>query len=278
LAVTFTDTSTGSITNQFWSFGDGGSTNVNTNNVVYTYNTAGVFTVTEIVSGPDGSSTNTRPNYIIVLTPPPVASFTAAATNGIAPLSVTFTDTSTGLISNWSWNFGDGGTTNLATNAVVHAYNTAGVYTVTEIVSGPGGSSTNTRPNYILVLTPFQGWQIQYFGNTNNPNAAPAADADGTGQNNLFKFVAGLDPTNPASVFLLTIISDTNQPNAQDLQFMPTVGGRTYTPQFNTDLVNGVWLPLTMYTGPVTNGSQISVTDTNPLPPQEFYRIDISLP
>ena len=103
-----------------------------------------------------------------------------------------------------------------------------------------------------------------------------AADADGTGQNNLFKFVAGLDPTNPASVFLLTIISTTNQPNAQDLQILPMVGGRTYTPQFNTDLVNGVWSPLATYTGPVTNGNQISVTDTNPLPPQEFSSVSAS--
>jgi hypothetical protein len=54
--------------------------------------------------------------------------------------------------------------------------------------------------------------------------------------------------------------------------------GRTYTPQFSTDLVSGVWFPLTTSTGPVTNGNQISVTDTNPLSPQEFYRISISLP
>ena len=237
---------------------------------------AGGFTNTVVFTTANGgNATNTVTGAGAVA---PVASFTAAPTNGIAPLSVAFTDTSTGSITNWSWNFGDGGTTNLATNAVVYTYNTAGVYTVSEIVTGPGGSSTNTRPNYIVVLTPFQGWQIRYFISTNNPNAAPTADADGTGQNNLFKFVAGLDPTNPASVFVLTIIGDTNQPNAQDLQFLPMVEGRTYTPQFNTDLVNGVWLPLATDTGPVTNGSQISVTDTNPLPPQEFYRIEISLP
>ncbi len=278
LAVTFTNISSGTLTNCFWDFGDGETSNTLAATVLHTYNVAGTDTVTLIASGPLGSTTNTQPNYITVMTPAPVAGFTAAPTNGIAPLSVTFTDASTGSITNWFWNFGDGGTTNLATNSAVYAYNTAGVYTVSEIVTGPGGSSTNTRPNYIVVLTLFQGWQIQYFGSTNNPNAAPTVDADGTGQDNLFKFVAGLDPTNPESVFLLTIITDTNQPNAQDLQFLPMAGGRTYTPQFNTDLVNGVWLPLTTSTGPVTNGNQISVTDTNPLSPQEFYRISISVP
>lgn len=275
LTVTFTDTSTGSITNRFWNFGDGGMTNVATNTVVYTYNTVGVYAVTEIVTGPSGSSTDTVANYVTVLTPPPVASFTATPTNGTAPLSVTFTDTSTGSITNWFWSFGDGWTATLLTDGVVYVYNTAGVYTVTEIVTGPGGSSTNTQASYITALTPFQGWQIQYFGSTNNPNAATTADADGTGQNNLFKFVAGLDPTNPSSVFLLTI---TNQQPYQVLQFEPMVGSRTYTPQFNTDLVNGVWSALTTFTGPVTNGNQISVTDTNPLSPNEFYRIEISLP
>jgi PKD repeat protein len=191
---------------------------------------------------------------------------------------VTFTDTSTGSITNHFWNFGDGGTTNVSTNEVVYTYDTAGVYTVSEIVTGSGGSSTNTQPNYITVLTPFQGWQIQYFGSTNNPNAAAGVDADGTGQNNLFKFVAGLNPTNPSSVFVLAIFSDTNQPANQDLQFLPVVGGRAYTPQFTTDLVDAVWSPLTTYTVLATNTNQFTITDTNAFSPQEFYRIQISLP
>jgi hypothetical protein len=28
----------------------------------------------------------------------------------------------------------------------------------------------------------------------------------------------------------------------------------------------------------LTNGNQVAITDTNPIPPQEFYRIGISLP
>ncbi len=83
---------------------------------------------------------------------PPAASFAAAPTNGFAPLPVTFTDTSTGSINNWSWNFGDGGTTNLATSNVVYTYKTGGVFTVTEIVTGPGGVSSNVLPSYIIVV------------------------------------------------------------------------------------------------------------------------------
>src|SRR5579862_9536049 len=83
----------------------------------------------------------------------PVASFSGSPANGCAPLIVTFTDTSTGLITNRFWSFGDGGTTNLATNSVVYAYNTVSVYTVSEIVTGPYGVSTNMQPNYIKVVS-----------------------------------------------------------------------------------------------------------------------------
>ena len=155
LPVTFTDTSSGIITNWSWTFGDGGMTNLTTAGVAHTYNTQGIYSVTEIVTGPGGSSTNTASNYITVLPPtPPSAGFFASPTNGPAALPVTFTDTSSGSITNWSWTFGDGSMTNLTTAGVAHTYNTQGVYSVTEIVTGPGGSSTNTASNYITVLPP----------------------------------------------------------------------------------------------------------------------------
>jgi hypothetical protein len=128
-------------------------------------------------------------------------------------------------------------------------------------------------------------WRAQYFplvppgdGSRTNGSSCATCDADGTGQDNLFKYVAGLDPTNPASVFVLNVSSATNQFQAMNLNFNPLAQGRTYTPEFNTNLVSGVWLPLTTYSGFLTNGNQVTITDTNPIPPQEFYRIGISLP
>ena len=87
--------------------------------------------------------------------PPPVASFTATPTNGIRPLAVTFTDTSSGSITNLLWNFGDGQTTNtLAGVVVTHNYQTNGTYTVSLKASGPGGGNTNTQLNSVTVLIP----------------------------------------------------------------------------------------------------------------------------
>ena len=83
---------------------------------------------------------------------PPTASFTGSPTNMFAGQSVVFTDASTGNITNWLWNFGDGqSVTNNSGANVTHAYAAGGTYTVSLIVSGSGGSNTNTQTGYIVV-------------------------------------------------------------------------------------------------------------------------------
>lgn len=68
LAVTFTDTSTRTITNRFWNFGNGTTTNTTATSLTMNY-APGVYTVTLIVSGPLGSGTNAQINVIRSLTP-----------------------------------------------------------------------------------------------------------------------------------------------------------------------------------------------------------------
>jgi PKD repeat protein len=67
---------------------------------------------------------------------------------------VTFRDVSTGSITNRYWQFGDGGVTNTTATTVLHNYATAGTNTVSLIVSGPGGASTNAEPGLIVVEPP----------------------------------------------------------------------------------------------------------------------------
>ncbi len=68
LLVSFTDTSTGTITARSWDFGDGATSTLQ--NPTHSY-AAGTYTVSLTVSGPDGSNTITKPNLIAVTTPPP---------------------------------------------------------------------------------------------------------------------------------------------------------------------------------------------------------------
>jgi len=90
----------------------------------------------------------------LIVTVPTEASFTASPTNGFAPLTVTFTDTSSGTITNRFWDFGDATTTNTLATTVNHTYETNCTYTVQLIVSGPIGVSTNSQVDYIIVAAP----------------------------------------------------------------------------------------------------------------------------
>jgi PKD repeat protein/sugar lactone lactonase YvrE len=79
----------------------------------------------------------------------PVAAFTVSRNEGTAPLTVRFTDTSTGSPTSWHWDFGDG-TTRTERNPV-HVYNEPGTYDVTLTVRRGMESHKTTRPGYIVV-------------------------------------------------------------------------------------------------------------------------------
>ena len=83
---------------------------------------------------------------------PPVAEFTANVTTGTAPLVVQFTDLSMSLITSWSWNFGDSGTSS-AQNPV-RMYAIPGSYSVTLTVTNSSGTGSITKSGYIVVTPP----------------------------------------------------------------------------------------------------------------------------
>lgn len=86
--------------------------------------------------------------------PVPIPLFSATPQLGGAPLAVTFNDSSSGIISNRFWNFGDGHTTNTTQTNFVFVYSTPGTYNVALTVSSTYGTNTATRANYITVTNP----------------------------------------------------------------------------------------------------------------------------
>ncbi len=82
---------------------------------------------------------------------PPLASFTSTPHAGTAPLTVRFTDTSTGNPVGWLWTFGDNSTINSTMQHPVHTYTANGTYSVSLWVIGAGGTNTTTRVNSICV-------------------------------------------------------------------------------------------------------------------------------
>ncbi len=85
-------------------------------------------------------------------------------------------------------------------------------FTLTPILTDfEGFSITNTQPNLINALTPFQNWQENYFNCTDCTDAAMSAEPDGDGQDNLAEYLAGTDPTSSESA--LRSISLSRQSN-----------------------------------------------------------------
>jgi PKD repeat protein len=80
----------------------------------------------------------------------PTAEFSATPTTGLAPLGVQFTDKSTGNVTSWLWDFGDGKTS--TAHNPTNTYIKEGKYTVELTVSGPCGEDTETKVKYISVL------------------------------------------------------------------------------------------------------------------------------
>ncbi|MCK4235612.1 MAG: PKD domain-containing protein, partial [Candidatus Krumholzibacteria bacterium] len=81
---------------------------------------------------------------------PPVADFEGDPRSGYAPLTVSFTDKSTGNPTSWSWDFGDG----VGTSTEQHPsyeYTAIGAYTVTLIAFNSYGSDTEEKVDYITV-------------------------------------------------------------------------------------------------------------------------------
>jgi hypothetical protein len=118
-------------------------------------------------------------------------------------------------------------------------------------------------------------WQVQYFGQPPNPLAGPNADADGTGQTNLFKFVAGLNPLD-GSRFTLSVQRVSGQPSQRNLVFQPLVSGRTYDVEFSIGLTTPNWQLLTGSTQS-DNGATRTVTDPSAAAPK-YYHVKISKP
>src|SRR5207247_1318213 len=114
LTCSFTDRSTdpdGSVIGWQWNFGDGATSN--SRNPSHPYGAGGDYTVTLTVTDDPGASSAPVTHTVSPRAPnqPPTAAFTSSCSG----LTCSFTDQSTdpdGSVIGWSWNFGDGATSN----------------------------------------------------------------------------------------------------------------------------------------------------------------------
>ncbi|WOF17153.1 PKD domain-containing protein [Methanoplanus sp. FWC-SCC4] len=148
LPVTVTDTTIGRHETD-WNWGDGTDTS-SVNPGSHTYQTSGTYTLRLTVTR--DSSTSTYSRYVVVKEPDVTAAFSANITKGIAPLTVEFTDESSGDIDSWEWEIvGDGFSTTRTDENFVYTFEKADTYTVLLRASGTGGTDTEEKKDYITV-------------------------------------------------------------------------------------------------------------------------------
>ena len=155
LGVRFTDQSSvyidgdfeAEITEWHWNFGDG-STSIE-RNPTHSFTNPGTYTVSlRVVDSSGNEHTQSKESFITVGTPELLnAEFSAMNRLGSVKTVVNFLDQSSGDVTEWLWDFGDGTTSDLQNPT--HVYSSIGTYDVTLTVSGPQGSDIISKAGYI---------------------------------------------------------------------------------------------------------------------------------
>jgi PKD repeat protein len=123
-----------------------------TQNPSYTYNTSGTYTVKLRATNAYGYDEEIKTDYINVTVPTTLtANFVGSPTSGNAPLTVYFTDLSSGNPTSWVYDFGDGISSIWEQNPS-HTYSQPGNYTVMLAVSDAElNVGYEVKSNYITV-------------------------------------------------------------------------------------------------------------------------------
>jgi PKD repeat protein len=139
-----------------WQFGTGSGASGMV--VKKTYNTAGSYTVSLTVTD-DAGNTNTATQAVEVGTSSPgglAAAFTFSPTAPLEDSVVNFnatTSTSADPITNYKWDFGDGGTASTASKTATHTFADPGTYVVTLTIRDSKGRTATTTKN-VAVTAP----------------------------------------------------------------------------------------------------------------------------
>ena len=155
LSVSFKDASTNTPLYWSWDFGNGQTSTLQNPSV--NYSAPGTYTVTLIARNKSGADAIRKSDYITVF-PYPKADFTSNLTLACAPTNVQFTDQSTsgqGAITSWSWDFGDGATSDQPSPS--HVYSQTGYFNVTLKVMNSGGCSNAVgKGRYLRIVDGIQ--------------------------------------------------------------------------------------------------------------------------
>ncbi len=148
-------TNVGEVATWSWSFGDGGTSNLQ--NPTHTYEVAGTFDVILSIETTDGCFASVT--HSVDINPLPTANFAHTGPSCLND-TVYFSNLSSspnGLIETWVWDFGDGNeiTINAPDNPnVEHMYTNEGTFDVVLTVTDAEGCENNVTKQVVIVSSP----------------------------------------------------------------------------------------------------------------------------
>jgi PKD repeat protein len=191
---------------------------------------------------------------------PPVASFTAVPSSGTAPLTVQFTDTSTGTVNSRAWDFQNDGTIDSTAPAPTFTYTGANTYTARLTVTNAAGSSSTTRT--ITVSPPGGGSSLTFLPTDDAYVRQPNPDENAGADTTVRVYKSGVSDTQ--SYFRFTVTGVTGTVTSATLRLWVTdassVAGSIYS------VADTIWSEetITWATKP-TPGSLVTIGGDAPL-------------
>lgn len=254
LPVSFTNTTPPGNFTWYWDFGDGDTSTLM--NPVHVYDSVGYFVPSLIATSPNGCTNIARNGWYFVAASGPTANFTADVTTGCFPLTVNFTNKSTGSVS-WFWDFGNGTTSTQQHPSAT--YNAAGNYPVMLVATNAQGcKDTFYLPAPVNVSSSVNNYQPPAPVHACAPHSVYLADASASVAWR-WDFGDGTTATvaNPYHVY--------TQPGTYVVSlttWAPNGGCEHYIPDFQTFIIDAASVGFT-YT-------------VSPCPPYEVFFTDTS--
>ena len=194
------------------------------------------------------------------------ADFTKSTTSGVASLVVKFTPVTTGTVTSWAWAFPGSYTPsikNTTAQAVNVTYPTAGSYSVSLTVTGPGGSVTKTYSNLITVTAPPPV--------VTPPQVVTTPPVTGTGNGLLaaygFEEISGATVTDASGQgnhgTISNAVRTTSGHSGKALQFNGTNAWVTVNDSASLDLSTGMTLESWVYPQSLGSGGKTVITKEN---------------
>jgi PKD repeat protein len=143
----FYSAASGGVPPYFWSWTVNGEEVATDQNTTHIFTVGGTYNVSITVTDSLGN-VESCPTLVTVTCGLPTAEFSGSPRSDCAPLTVVFTDLSTGATS-WSWDVDGDGNEDYNTQNPSHIYTSPGTYTVSLNVSNACGSGTETKTGYI---------------------------------------------------------------------------------------------------------------------------------